>query len=294
MMNNEEEGASPLFSDPSFFIQNSKFIYMPELPEVQTIVDDLNKKVVGRRVKSAWFAPAFKISSAKFLGAEIIKTERRAKYIKIYFNNGLILLIHLRMTGRILLGDDSSDKYRRFSLDLDNNQSLFLSDARKFGTAKLGTADEVEKLKELSRLGPEPFTLSADDFVRIVGAKKKKIKQVLLDQEIMVGVGNIYSDEALWVAKIHPLTPANKIGVKKLKELFLAIKKVLRLGIKLRGTSMSDYRDISGREGGYYEKRLVYHRAGEKCKRCGSEIKRIKIGGRSAHFCAKCQIATSY
>ncbi len=223
-------------------------------------------------------------------GAKISRAERRAKYIKIYLDNGKMLLMHLRMTGRILIGKDIPQRYLRFVLELDSGEKLVFADVRKFGTVKLSDKDKAKGLRELLKLGPEPFNLKTQEFVKLIGSKKRKIKQVLMDQTVIAGIGNIYADEALWMAKIHPLTLAADIGNRKLAELFAAIKTVFKRAIKLRGTSSDDYVDTSGEKGGYFEKRYVYQREGEPCPRCGTPIKRIKIGGRSAHFCPKEQI----
>ena len=168
---------------------------------------------------------------------------------------------------------------------------LALSDLRKFAKVILGETEEMENLPELARLGPDAMdaNFKFSDFSQIILSESRKIKQVLMDQEVVAGIGNIYSDDILWKAKIHPLKSANKLSKKDLKEIWKAMKSILKKALKLRGTSTSDFRDTVGKKGRYGDVRLVYQREGEKCSRCGAEIKRIKIGGRSAHFCPKCQ-----
>jgi len=175
---------------------------------------------------------------------------------------------------------------------LDNGAQLALSDLRKFAKVLFGRKEEIENLPDLSGIGSEPldknFTLNR--FREIIRQAHGKIKQVLMDQEVVAGIGNIYSDEILFDAKVHPFKPADKLSVNEIKRIYLAIKKILKKALKLRGTSISDFRDASGKPGKYAEKRLVYQREGEPCpRRCGGIVKRVKIGGRSAHYCPVCQ-----
>ena|SRR3989338_4800605 len=290
---------------------------MPELPEVQTIVDDLNRKVVARRIVDVWtdWPKMIKLPSSpsnfkkSLKGAKVLKVGRRAKYIKIYLSGDRLLLIHQKLTGHLLVGkwriakgkviplapkaavSDPYNSYIHLILYLDNGTMLAFSDLRKFGTARAGKVQEMENIPELKVLGPEPLdrSFSADEFMSLIRKEKRKIKQVLMDQEVIAGIGNIYSDEILWEAKIHPFKPANKLSPSELKALREATRKVLKQALKLRGISISDFRDTSGEKGYYTEARKVYQREGEKCSRCGVKIKRIKMGGRSAHFCPKCQ-----
>lgn len=297
---------------------------MPELPEVETIAGDLNKKVAGKTIKRVWFDAPRMIKYPKnprdferdIKNTKILEVRRRAKYIKMFLDKDRALLIHPKMTGHILLGtwnlkhgtksgkkiwvspddgaiNDKVNSYIHFIFYLDDGSMMAMSDVRKFGTLRLGRMEEIENLKEIKNLGPEPLgsNFKVDDFIGLLHLTKRKIKQVLIDPSVIVGIGNIYSDEVLWDAKIYPLTPANEISKKKSKTLFGSIQKILKKSIKLRGTSMSDYRDTNGEKGGYYAERLIYHREGEKCLRCGSIVKRIKIGGRSAHYCPKCQLS---
>jgi formamidopyrimidine-DNA glycosylase len=300
---------------------------MPELPEVQTIVNDLNKKVIGRRITGVWFdwPKTIKKPRSKYLGSEIknlkiVKIARRGKNIFIYLTNdqrlatnNYLLLVHQKMTGHLLYGkwqvkkvhgskfvvnsllkgslQEKVNDYIHLIFYLDNGWQLALSDLRKFAKVLFGPKEEIENLPEIKNLGPEPLDSSfkVEKFIKLIKLKKGKIKQVLMDQEVIAGIGNIYSDEILWTAKIHPFRPANKLNANQLKNLYLATKKILKKALRLRGTSISDYRDTSGKSGKYAENRLVYQRENEPCFRCKTKIKRVKLGGRSAHFCPRCQ-----
>lgn len=277
------------------------------MPEVQTIVNDLNRKAKGRRIvrirmdwpKMIKYPPADKRSFINLVrGRKILRVERRSKYIKFYLSGDLLMVFHLKMTGHFLLTKKLNVKSQKFSKHIravfyfDDGRALFFSDRRKFGTMRVGKIGEVENLPDLKNLGPEPLENygNFEKFSANVDGSKRKIKQVLMDPKIVAGIGNIYSDEALWLAKIHPLAEAGNLTKIQLKKLWQALQTVLKKSLKLRGTSARDYRDTEGRKGGYYEKRLVYHREGEPCLRCGAKIKRVRIGGRSAHFCPNCQV----
>lgn len=301
---------------------------MPELPEVQTVVDDLNRKIVGRKIVGVWtdwpkmikdpfdqsrikIAHKHVVNFPKTLsGQKIIRVKRRAKNILIYLSGDYLLLIHLKMTGHLLVGkwevqgkkvvpiepkamvEDSYNRFIHLIFYLDNGKMLAFSDLRKFGKMVLGRRKEIESLPELVNLGPEPLSqeFKYEEFKKIILGEGRKIKQALLDPKVVAGIGNIYSDDILWTAKIHPFRPANKIKEAELKNLWTAMRKVLAKAVKLRGTSTSDFRDTDGLEGGYTDHRVVYGREDEPCPRCGTKIQRKKIGGRSAHFCPKCQV----
>ncbi len=301
---------------------------MPELPEVETVVRDLKKRVVGRVVLDAWtdwpnyfLDPKSRIRGIQgkkklfldfkknIIGRKIVEVERRGKNILIHLSGDYLVLIHLKMTGHPLLGCwrleggswksiqnskemiDPKNAFIRLIFFLNGKKSesmLALSDMRRFAKVLCGPKEKILNLKELKNLGPEILNLSFVDFKRIIKSKRGVIKSVLMDQSFVVGIGNIYSDEVLHLAKIHPLCRIEKIGDKKIKLLFDSIKKILNKGIKLRGTSSDDFRDTFGKKGGYGTVILVYQRHGLKCKK-GHKIERIKVGGRSAHFCPECQ-----
>ncbi len=318
---------------------------MPELPEVQTIVDDLNRKIIGRRIKRIWFdipkaitiifADKYgkmrgtvrnskelkRVFEKEIKGLEIIEIKRRGKNILIYLNQKpktknqkFLLLIHQKLTGHLLYGKWQVDKVKNQKLKvknllkgpleekvnnyihlifyLNNGWQLGLSDLRKFAKVLFGPKEEIEKMPDLLKIGPEPLDkkLTIKKFKSLINQEGRKIKQVLMDQEVLAGIGNIYSDEILWFAKINPLKPANNLTVIELKRIYSAMQRVLKKAVKLRGTSISDYRDIYGNSGSYAGKRYAYQRTGKPCQRCQSLIRRIKLGGRSAHYCPVCQL----
>jgi len=186
---------------------------------------------------------------------------------------------------------DPMNRFIRLIFFLDNGQMLALSDLRRFAKVLCGPKETIFNLAEFKNLGPEPLDpkFTYQKFRELFKNKSGRIKQVLMDQNFISGIGNIYSDEILWVAKIHPLTRVEKLREKDLRAIYSAIKKVLKKALRLRGTSIDDYRDALGRRGRYDLVRYVYQKEGESCPRCGAKIKRLKIGGRSAHFCPKCQ-----
>lgn len=281
---------------------------MPELPEVETTVRGLNQKVLNRTFIDVWSGANSIIKKPKnfkelIKGKKIIRAWRRAKNVIIDLSEGYSLLIHQKMTGHLLygkwnrIGEDwqapqgsLSDPYNRFLriiFFLDNGYMLALSDLRKFAKVELWKKEDL--LDFFKSLGPEPLDkdFTKEKFISILKAKKGRIKQVLMDQAVLAGVGNIYSDEALWRAKIHPLR--RDLSEKELSNLCSALKEVLEKGIELGGESFSDYRNIDGKKGRFDLERKAYRREGEKCSRCQTIIKRIKIGQRSSCFCPYCQ-----
>lgn len=288
---------------------------MPELPEVQTVVDDLNKKIIKRRITGVWFnapkiikQPQPRKLEKEIKGLIIKQVKRRGKNIFIYLTKDYILLVHQKMTGHLLYGkwkivrgralplirgalQEKVNDYIHVIFYLDNGFQLALSDLRKFAKILFGEQEEIENLSEIKNLGPDPLAknFSFEKFKDIVSSQKGKIKQVLMNQEIIAGIGNIYSDEILWQVKIHPFKPANKLTVKELKNLYLSMREILKRAVKLRGTSISDFRDTNGKSGGFGKVLRVYQQENRPCRRCRTLIKRIKIGGRSAHFCPRCQ-----
>ncbi len=289
---------------------------MPELPEVETIIGDLKKNILGLTIQDIWYdwKKQFKLprSQREFketvMGRKITGVRRRAKNILIDLSGDHLLLIHQKMTGHMLLGKWKIDKNKPASLlkgplrekvnehihlilYLSGGKELALSDLRKFAKVMAGPREVIENLPDLAGLGPEPLDKNLDIsiFRNLMEKEKRPIKQVLMDQNVIAGIGNIYSDEILWEAKISPLKKADKLSRQELEKIFFAMKAILKKAIRLRGTSVSDFRDPAGREGRYTFARKVYRRAGEPCPRCKTTIKRVKIGGRSAHYCPQCQ-----
>ena len=289
---------------------------MPELPEVETTVRDLERKVRNRTFIDIWTDSVKMINSPlnfedfkkEIKNEKIQKIWRRGKNIIFELSGGKILLIHQKLTGHLLVGrwkkekgqwksqikgtlDEPVNRFLHLIFSLDNGEMLGLSDLRKFAKVMLIKKEELENLKDLNELGPEPLDkdFTFEKFKERFKNKKGKIKQVLMDQQVIAGIGNIYSDEILWEAKIHPLRDVGTLNNEELGKIYIAMQKILKKGIELKGESFSDYRTPSGEKGNYDKFRKVYRREGEKCRRCGEVIQRIKIGERSAHFCPNCQ-----
>ncbi len=290
---------------------------MPELPEVETIVRELKKEVLNRTFLDVWTdnenmikkPKEFNLFKKQIKGKTIKQVERRAKNILFYLSSNKILLVHQKMTGHFLIGKWKKEKNRWVSIIkgpiaedpmnsflhlifwLDNGKMLALTDLRKFAKAELWDEKEFKESDYLKSLGPEPLDKSFDynKFKEVIERKKGKIKQVLLDQTVIAGIGNIYSDEILFVAKVMPTRSVQDLLEKEKKNIYLGIKKILPLAVKLQGESFSDFRRINGEKGFYDKARKVYRKEGEECPVCGEKIQRMKVGGRSAHFCPKCQ-----
>jgi len=289
---------------------------MPELPEVETTVKGLNSKVLKRAFVDVWSdweklvknPQSFEVFKKEIKNKKIIKIWRRAKNIIFDLSDGYSLLVHQKMTGHLLVGNwklenkkwipvekgPLNDPYNRFLhliFFLDNGKMLALSDARKFAKVELWKTDELLASKEFKNLGPEPLDkdFTFQKFKDILKNKTGRIKQVLMDPYVVAGIGNIYSSEVLWQAKIHPEKNVAKLSDLELKLLYQAIKKVLQFAVKLGGESFSDYRKVDGSKGNFDAERKAYKREGQKCQRCKTLIKRLKFAGRSAFFCPTCQ-----
>jgi len=288
---------------------------MPELPEVETTVRDLQKKILNRRIKNVWTdfkkmikrPKDFEEFKKEIKGKKIEQIRRRGKNILIDLSGNKTLLIHQKLTGHLLIGNwkleirnwkplkagplqEKINTYIHLMFWLSGNLMLALSDLRKF--AKVELLDQEELKKELSSLGPEPLEkdFTFEKFQEVLKRARGKIKQVLMDQEVFAGIGNIYSDEILWKAKIHPFKDASKLSDSDSNRIYQAMREILPKAIELGGESISDFRRVSGERGYFDPERKVYRREGEECSRCGKMIKRIKLTGRSVHFCPKCQV----
>lgn len=285
---------------------------MPELPEVQTIINDLNRKIKGDVIVGFWtdWPKAIKNKKAaefekEIKGRKILKAKRLGKNIFIELSGGKILYIHLKMTGHLLIKpenkilpsgknyfDDKVNQYIHHIWRLKTGRTLDFSDLRKFGKIVLDDAEKIRNLQEIRQLGIDVMSpaFSFQKFQEILRkSRKKPIGIILMDQGILSGIGNIYRSEILYEAGILPQREANGLSEKEAEEIFLAIKKVLKKAIKLRGTSDSDYRDTAGAPGGFQKVTKVYRKEGKKCTRCGSMVKRAKMGQRSVFFCLGCQ-----
>ena len=283
---------------------------MPELPEVETVVRDLARLVTGATITSANVfrernlatpdAPSF---TDAVRGRRILGTRRRAKWIIVELSGGILLLVHLRMTGQLLVlpATVERDPYIRLSLTLDDGRELRFRDVRAFGrVALVAQRSDGEAASNLDPHSPplladhgvEPLAavFTADALRALIAHRGTRIKSLLLDQRCIVGIGNIYADEALWRAKIHPLTPANRLRPAQLDALHLAIVGVLSEAVAARGSSINDYTAPDG-DGEMQERLDVYQRTGEPCHRCGAAIQRSVVGGRGTHVCRTCQRA---
>lgn len=297
---------------------------MPELPEVETTTRGLQKTIVGLIIKDVWTDLStkdkrqsgaianpkyFRIFKKEVLNKKVLSIERRAKNILINLSGSKIILVHLKMTGHLLYGkykytngrwipDEDrgplNDPFNRFVhvvFTFSNGRHLAFSDARKFGKITLLNTKTAHDTKHLNNIGPEPlekkFTLEKLK-ERLNKKPNGKIKTVLMDQSIIAGIGNIYSDEILWRAGVHPERKVSKIKESEFKLIFKATKETLTKGINFGGDSMSDYRNIHGLPGKFQMHHEAYRRTGEKCRKkdCKGIIKRKVINGRSAHFCS--------
>ncbi|MBP9763384.1 MAG: bifunctional DNA-formamidopyrimidine glycosylase/DNA-(apurinic or apyrimidinic site) lyase [Candidatus Pacebacteria bacterium] len=305
---------------------------MPELPEVHTTSEDLRPRIVGREIVDIWSGydspyrygkneikdpKFFKKFRTDLIGSKIKNTGRVGKNVLIHTNKDQTILVHMKMTGHLLHGKYAYDKKKkewlateegplrddpwnghiRFLITLDDGNFIALSDTRKFAKITLFKTSEMNEHPDVKILGPNPI---ADDFTfkifqdRITRRKTWKIKQALLDQELIAGIGNIYSDESLWMAKIHPKTLVHKLDKISLKNLYKAIREVLKKGIDFGGDSMQDYRTPSGEKGRFQLEHQVYQRKNKDClrKNCKDKIARMTVGGRGTHYCPTCQTET--
>ncbi len=308
---------------------------MPELPEVQTTVNGLVEHLVGRTITAIWTDynspyfhggdtikdPAYFRHFARMVrGRTVTSARRRAKNILIGLDNGACILVHMKMTGHLLYGRYHFDKkatkdpwqplepealkdpYNRhvhLVFTLDNGYHLALSDVRKFAKVTLIGKSDMATTMHLHGLGPEPLEpgFGRNEFVaRLFLRPGGKIKQVLTDQTILAGIGNIYADESLWRAGIHPLSPVHAIPRAVLGKLFEAIQATLSRGINFGGDSTSDYRNIMGERGQFHETHRAYQRTGETCSKrgCPGIIRRIVVGARGTHYCDTHQICFGF
>lgn len=273
---------------------------MPELPEVETIRRSLEGKVVGKTIRCVemllprlikW--PSADKFQAIITGKKIVFLKRRGKYLLFGLEDDLVVVIHLRMTGRLLYSDIKVelDRFARIIFYLDNDEVLQYADSRTLGTLYAMPSDELWRIAGLSSMGPEPLS---DDFTLdylITGLKKRKgnIKALLLNQQFIGGLGNIYVDECLAVAGIRPERSADSITVQEAAKLFSAINQVIHDGIEHGGTTFRDYRDGTGQSGNHQFHLHVYGRKSLPCLKCGTPIIKTEIAGRGTHYCPHCQ-----
>lgn len=274
---------------------------MPELPEVETVRRSLIPVVLQKPIKSVdvYYERILQHIQAQgfrdqLLGRRFLDLSRRGKYLVFQLEGELELVAHLRMTGRLIYYSDSSiarAKHTSVIFGFGSGGELRFEDVRKFATLDLVKAGEYEQIKGLAQLGIEPlsedFTLRV--FQEIIENRTAKIKGLLLDQSKIAGLGNIYADESLFLARIHPERPAHSLKKAETKRLHQAIKGVLAEAIEGQGTTLRDYRTGYGREGSFQNKLQIYGKKGEKCPRCGVDLEHKKVAGRTSHYCPACQ-----
>ena len=274
---------------------------MPELPEVETVRLGLEKFLVGDsfagvqvlRNDSVGY-PGVKDFVKGLKGRSVVAAKRRGKYLLIELDSNAFLGVHLRMSGRLIVADKKhrEAQFLRVLIKLKSGRELRFEDMRVFGRMWYVPPGEdfLNVIPALQELGPEPLEdLTADYLVTAMRGKKQAIKTALLDQTIIAGLGNIYADEVLFQTGIHPLSLAGSITKNDADRLVVAIAKTLRDAIRHGGTTLRDYANSEGVNGNYQTQTLVYGREKEPCRVCGTPIERIKLGGRSAHFCGECQ-----
>jgi len=269
---------------------------MPELPEVQTIVDDLNKKVIGTKITQVIYTDEGKKLISKsdqdlsdiLPGEKITRAQRRAKYLILNLSGRRNLIIHLKLTGQLFVRAQNYaiEPFTRLILKLDDKREIRFADREGYGEVVL--ADGIDKVEP--NLGPEPFEISEQTFAdNLLATKLGTIKEALIDQKVISGIGNIYVDEALYLAKINPFRPPHSLSKAETQKLLRSIKETLKSGLEHRGTTIDSYRDTDGKPGTHQFHLLVYGKAGLPCKRCATRIAYTEISGRRTHFCPTCQ-----
>jgi formamidopyrimidine-DNA glycosylase len=295
---------------------------MPELPEVETVARDLQRAVEGATIAGATVSWDRTIRHpqpperfvAEITGARIARVGRRAKTVLIHLEDGRVMTVALRMTGALLVapGGTPEDPYVRVAFHLEDGRELRYRDIRKFGriglwpggglrsvgagrgarSRKVAEAGSRYRIGEVfSGHGPEPLSrgFTVERLKERLSRRSAKLKTLLLDQSFIAGVGNIYADEALWRARLHPLRSADSLSEDEVRRLHRSIRKVLRVGIANRGSSFSDYVSTDGQPGDNAERLMVYRRTDQPCYRCGRPIQRTVVAQRGTHFCPRCQ-----
>jgi formamidopyrimidine-DNA glycosylase len=285
---------------------------MPELPEVETVARGLQASVAGRRILSVVLRQTDFMDDAALIerelpGRRIERIERYGKFMLLRLDeaapaarnqNSLsagcpsqALLVHLGMTGNLAprVAAQPLEKHTHASFLLDDGRELRYTDARRFG--RMAYLSGPTLAAELERFGADPLEASREEFAAAIRGSKARIKALLLDQAVLRGVGNIYADESLWRARIHPTTPGRRLTPQQTERLRTALKAILLRAIALRGSTISDFVDSDGQSGDYQQHHQAYGREGRKCYRCGARIRRMLVAGRSSHFCPACQPA---
>lgn len=266
---------------------------MPELPEVETIRCQLEREIVGQKIKDIIVTDARVIkgvSAQKFketlIGQKFNSVSRRGKVLILKIKSDLFLVAHLRLTGVFILSTEK-EKFSKLVFVFSKDKHLHFCDSRVFGELRI--VDDWQKLPIIKEMGPEPLSLTKAEFIRLFTGKKTKIKPLLMDQHFLAGVGNIYAQECLFFAGIHPERTVDSLSKEELSRVYVELKKVLKKAIQEKGSSVDSYRDIQGQEGRYAYFHQVYQRDGKPCLKCKTIIQRKVISGRGTGFCPTCQ-----
>ena len=276
---------------------------MPELPEVETIKNQLLDKICGKKIKQVEIRLAKIIKGVpvndfkqRVPGATVKNVRRRAKLLIIELNNGYGLLIHLKLTGQLIfiktLKHENIKTFTHLIYYFSDQSCLLHNDLRQFGYVKLIKTADLENIFLKEKLGPEPLSksFSLEKFKELLSAKPRaKIKPLLMDQSFIAGVGNVYAQEACWCSRILPTRIVKSLKEKEIARLYNCLLKILKEAIKYKGSSVDTYVDINGEQGSYISKLKVYARENEKCWRCGGKIKKMTLAGRGICFCSHCQ-----
>jgi len=275
---------------------------MPELPEVETVVRGLRQPLVGRRIVGVRFGKTDFIDDPIALGerlpgSKIARVERYGKFVTLALEpleseqSEFYFLIHLGMTGQLMSRSpyEPVAAHTHAFVELDDGRELRYTDIRRFGRMLLVSESDKEKFH--GQLGRDPLEISEKEFITEFAGRRARVKALLLNQSLLRGMGNIYTDESLWRARIHPARLASGLQARQLKALYKAMRHVLSSAIRLRGSSISDYLDAEGFPGAYQSRHRVYGRAGKPCPRCKTVIRRIVVAGRGTYFCPRCQQA---
>jgi formamidopyrimidine-DNA glycosylase len=272
---------------------------VPELPEVETVCRSLRPHLVGRTISRVRVleprlrVPVNRRALESLAGRRVTAVSRLAKYILLHLSDAGVWVFHLGMSGRLICVAPgvALEKHDHILVDLDSGRQLRYHDPRRFGLSVVTTRERVQELPQLRHIGLDPFdpALNGDYLWRFTRGSERRIRDLLLDQHIIAGLGNIYANEILSLSGIKPNTRAHRLTRKQVHALAVAIPKLLRDAIRWCGTSFSDYRDADNRTGEFQNHLRVYDRHGEKCRSCASTVRRIALGNRSAYYCPSCQ-----
>jgi formamidopyrimidine-DNA glycosylase len=277
---------------------------MPELPEVEVVRKDLEREVVGKRIKAVEVRlpriirrhKARKEFTSRLVGRKITKVDRRGKYVLLWLDSGDVLVMHLGMSGRVerATGRKPLDKHTHAIVKFQVGGELRFVDMRQFGELFVAAGDQLSGVKELQHIGIDPLEDSFTwlQFSEILASRKMKLKALLMDQKFISGIGNIYSDEILWAAGLRHDRPSDSLSAQEVRRLYRAMQEVLQEAVRFRGVTLEDetYRDLYGKPGEMQQHLKVYGREGQPCRRCRTPIVRARWSNRSTYYCPQCQV----